>query len=104
MVSRWDVVEVYRSGNAGNARKFLETLIERTPFPVRAVQVDGGSEFMSQFEQACAEKNIRLFLLPSRSLQLNGHVERAQRTHTEEYHDRYMGELELEALNKAMKE
>ena len=104
MDSRWDVVEAYRSATAGNARKFLETLIERAPFPVRAIQVDGGSEFMAEFEQACAEKNIHLFVLPPRSPKLNGHVERAQRTHTEEFYDLYMGELDLKSVNEALRE
>jgi transposase InsO family protein len=104
MDSRWDVVEAYRSATAGNAMKFLDTLIERSPFPVRGIQVDGGSEFMAQFEQACAEKNIHLFVLPPRSPKLNGHVERAQRTHTEEFHDLYMGELDLKSLNNALRE
>lgn len=103
-VSRWDVVEAYRSATAGNARKFLDTLIERAPFPVRGIQVDGGSEFMAQFEQACAEKGIRLFVLPPRSPKLNGHVERAQRTHTEEFYDLYMGELDLKSVNAALRE
>ena len=102
MNSRWDVVEAYRSATAGNARKFLETLIDRAPFPIRGIQVDGGSEFMAQFEQACAEKKIRLFVLPPRSPKLNGHVERAQRTHTEEFYDLYMGELDLKSVNEAL--
>ncbi len=104
MDSRWDVVEAYRSATAGNARKFLETLMQRSPFPVRAIQVDGGSEFMAQFEQACADKNIRLFVLPPRSPKLNGHVERAQRTHTEEFYDLYMGELDLKSVNEALRD
>lgn len=98
MNSRWDVVEAYRSATAGNARKFLNTLIERAPFPIYGIQVDGGSEFMAQFEQACAEKDIRLFVLPPRSPKLNGHVERAQRTHSEEFYDLYMGELDLKSV------
>jgi len=104
MVSRWDVIQAFRSATARNASSFLETLIERSPYEVKAVQVDGGSEFQAEFEQACAEKGIQLFVLPPRSPKLNGHVERAQRTHTEEFHDRYMGDLELSALNQAMRE
>ena len=104
MNSRWDVVEAYRSATAGNARKFLNTLIERAPFPIRGIQVDGGSEFMAQFEQACAEKNIHLFVLLPRSPKLNGHVERAQRTHSEEFYDLYMGELDLKSVNEALLE
>ena len=52
-------------------------------FPVRALQVDGGSEFQASFEQACAEHGIRLFVLPPHSPKLNGHVECAQRTPAE---------------------
>jgi putative transposase len=104
MVSRWDVVGAYRRATAKNAATFLDTLIERMPFPVRAIQVDGGGEFMAQFEQACSERSIRLFVLPPRSPKLNGHVERAQRTHTEEFYDRYLGELDLESLNKGLRE
>ncbi len=103
MVSRWDVIEAFRSATARNASSFLDTLIERSPYPVKAVQVDGGSEFQADFELACAEKGIRLFVLPPRSPKLNGHVERAQRTHTEEFHDRYMGDLDLTKLNQAMR-
>ncbi|MGA9190892.1 MAG: integrase core domain-containing protein [Anaerolineales bacterium] len=104
MVSRWDVVEAYRSATARNASSFLDTLIERSPYPVKAVQVDGGSEFQADFELACAEKGIRLFVLPPRSPKLNGHVERAQRTHTEEFYDLYMGELDLKSVNAALRE
>ena len=34
-------------------------------------------------------------LLPPRSPKLNGHVERGQRTHTEEFYELYDGELEM---------
>jgi len=104
MDSRWDVVEAYRSATAKNANAFLETLLQRTPFPVRAIQVDGGSEFMAEFEQACANKKIPLFVLPPRSPKLNGHVERAQRTHTEEFYDFYMGDLDLKCVNKSLRD
>ena len=40
----------------------------------------------AEFETACARRGIRLFVLPPRSPKLNGHVERAQRTHTEEFY------------------
>jgi transposase InsO family protein len=104
MVSRWDVLRAYRTATANNARAFLDRLLERMPFPVRALQVDGGSEFQASFEQACAERGIRLFVLPPHSPKLNGHVERAQRTHAEEFYDLYMGDLELNSVNAALGE
>jgi transposase InsO family protein len=102
--SRWDVVEAYRSATAGNARKFHDTLIKRAPFPILGIQVDGCSEFMARFEQVFAEKNIRLFVLPPRSPKLNGYAERAQRTHSEEFYDLYLGELDLKSANEALLE
>ena len=82
VVSRWDVVEVRTRATANTATDFLSTLLARMPFPVRAIQVDGGSEFQAGFEQACQERGLRLFVLPPRSPKLNGAVERAQHTHT----------------------
>jgi transposase InsO family protein len=54
--------------------------------PGDLVQVDGGSEFKAQFEAACQQRGLQLFLLPPRSPKLNGHVERAHRTHREEFY------------------
>jgi len=39
------------------------------------------------FEEACREKEIKLFVLPPRSPKLNGYVERAHRTHLEEFYE-----------------
>jgi hypothetical protein len=84
VVSRWDVVEACTRATATTAARFLDTLQQRLPFPLRALQVDGGSEFAAQFEAECQRRSIRLFVLPPRSPKLNGCVERAHRTHTEE--------------------
>jgi transposase InsO family protein len=85
-VSRWDVLGVYGRATAITARDFLDAVLSRTPFEVRAIQVDGGSEFKAEFEAACQEKGLLLFVLPPRSPKLNGRVERAQRTHKEEFY------------------
>jgi putative transposase len=87
MASRWDVLSVGRSASAHAASAALDAVIERMPFPVRAIQVDGGSEFMAEFEQACADRGIHRFVLPPHSPKLNGRVERSHRTHTEEFYE-----------------
>ena len=87
VVSRWDVLEIYSQATATTATRFLAALQARSPFVIRAIQVDGGSEFMAGFEEACRERGIRLFVLPPRSPKLNGCVERANRTHTEEFYE-----------------
>ncbi len=102
VVSRWDVVEVYSVATARTAADFLQALMERSPFPVRAIQVDGGSEFMGEFEIACQGSDLQLFVLPPRSPKLNGHVERAQRTHIEEFWERYEGDLDLPVVRPAL--
>jgi transposase InsO family protein len=102
VVSRWDVVEVQSKATASMAVGFLDTLLQRMPFPVKALQVDGGSEFQAAFEEACHERGIRLFVLPPRSPKLNGHVERAQRTHTEEFYELMDFPVEITALNQSL--
>jgi putative transposase len=103
VVSRWSVTGVRASATAGTARDFLDELTARLPFPVRAIQVDGGSEFMAEFETACQEREIALFVLPPRSPKLNGHVERANRTHRSEFWELYDGELELPPVQHALR-
>lgn len=87
VVCRWDVLMVASQATAHSAARFLDVLIERMPFCVQGIQVDGGSEFQAAFEEACQRRGIRLFVLPPRSPKLNGHVERAHRTHTEEFYE-----------------
>jgi transposase InsO family protein len=87
VVSRWSVPTIASNATATLASKALDDLIARSPFPIRAIQVDGGSEFMAGFEDACQQKGILLFELPPRSPKLNGRVERANRTFQEEFYD-----------------
>lgn len=86
-ISRWSVATVASNATARTARRALEAILERMPFAVRAIQVDGGSEFMAGFEEACKERGILLFVLPPRSPKLNGRVERLNRTYREEHYD-----------------
>ena len=52
----------------------------------------------------CQKRGIKLFVLPPRSPKLNGHVERAQRTHTEEFYEVTDASFELPELNQALLE
>jgi transposase InsO family protein len=89
VVSRWSVLGVHYRATAKTAKDFLNDVQQRMPFPVRAIQIDGGSEFRGDFELECQKRNIRLFELPPRSPKLNGHVERINRTHDEEFYQVY---------------
>jgi len=101
VISRWDVIELHRAATANTAAGFLETVCARMPFALRAIQVDGGCEFRAAFEDACQTRGLRLFVLPPRSPKLNGAVERAQRTHTEEFYEiRRFNDWTVTALNR----
>lgn len=102
VVSRWSVVDVRTRATATTATEFLDTLQARLPMPLRAIQVDGGSAFMAGFEQSCEQRGILLFVLPPRSPKLNGCVERANRTHREEFWQCYDGDLEVAPAQAAL--
>ena len=74
------------------------------PFEVRAVSVDNGSEFMAEFETACRDRGIALFVLPPRSPKLHGSVERANRTHTEEFYEVTDAEPDRASLAAALRD
>ncbi|SRR5579883_115198 len=103
VVSRWDVVEVHRRATSLAAARFLDTLLDRLPFRVGALQVDGGSEFAAEFELACQQKEIPLFVLPPKSPKLNAHVERSHRTHNEEFYQVQADSTELTRLNQQLR-
>lgn len=85
VVSRCAVVGVRSQATAGTAAAFLDELVARMPFPVRAIQVDGGSEFMAAFETACQARDIALYVLPPWSPKLNRRVERLNGTCRREF-------------------
>jgi len=102
VISRWDVLEAHSRATSNTASGFIGILLKRMPFPIKAIQVDGGSEFQDAFEEECQRRGIKLFVLPPRSPKLNGHVERAQRTHTEEFYEVTDASFELPELNQAL--
>jgi len=102
VISRWNVLNVYSRATATTATDFLDTLEERMPFSVKAIQVDGGSEFEAIFEEECQRRGIKLFVLPPRSPKLNGAVERAHRTHTKEFYELTESSFDLSELRKEL--
>ena len=78
---------VYSKANSANAAKSLKEFIENAPYKVRSIQVDGGSEFMRDFEEVCRELAIPLFVLPPAKPTYNGKVERSNRIFREEFYE-----------------
>lgn len=104
VVSRKDVLAAYRTATSRTAERFLREHLPRMGFPIRAIQIDGGSEFKAAFERACEALGIHLFVLPPRSPKLNGHVERAHRTHQEEFYELIEVPDDLAAHNALLRE
>ena len=84
-VTKFMAMRVCARATAGNARRFLLDLLDTLPFPLRSKQVDGGSEFMADFESACEKLGVPLLVLPPRRPQFNGCVERANRSARAEF-------------------
>ena len=100
-LTRRQYAKVYSSATARIARTFLREAFKR--LGIRAVQVDGGSEFMAEFEAECKALGLPLLVLPPRSPQLNGIVERANRTARVECWSQHRGELTCAAMNEALR-
>lgn len=87
--SKYIQASVYSNAKATSARRFLLDFVKQAPFTVESIQVDGGSEFMAEFEEACADLNLPLIVLPPQKPKYNGGVERGNRIFREEFYNRH---------------
>jgi transposase InsO family protein len=86
VVSKWDVAETSTRKTSRAAARLLDALQERMPVSIRGLQIDGGSEFKAVFERECQRRRIPLYVLPPKSPQLNGCVERSNGTWRHEFY------------------
>ena len=100
--TKYIVYQVYREATSENAANFLDFIRNSFPFPIISLQVDGGSEFMASFEEACKKAGIPLYVLPPRSPQINGNVERTNGTAKYEFYAQYDGISDLSNLRKKL--
>ncbi len=91
----WRRVQVAPSAEPGAARDAADRC--RTE-----PGVDGGSEFAAEFEAACLQKELPLFVLPPQSPRLNAHVERSNRTHNEEFYEVQAESDQVPVLNRQL--
>jgi transposase InsO family protein len=75
----------YTNHSSASAADFLGKLIAVAPFPVTEVQTDNGSEFAAEFEDACKRLRIVHFHTYPRSPKMNAHIERFNRTLSEDF-------------------
>jgi transposase InsO family protein len=84
--SKFIMARLYSHAKSSSAKRFLLELVKNCPFTIHSIQVDGGSEFMAEFEKACADLKIPLIVLPPKRPTYNGGVERGNRTFREEFY------------------
>lgn len=101
-VAKWTVAKAFNRATAAAASAFLDKVIADMPFPIEAIQVDGGSEFKAEFEEACRQKGIRLYELPPKRPQINGAVERCNGSWRYEFYACYDLPRSVEALNPVL--
>jgi transposase len=101
-VTKITVAQTYWNASSQTATQFLAFIQRRFPFAIQSLQVDGGSEFRKDFEAACQTHKIALFVLPPRSPELNGCVERCNRTLRYEFYQLYDGMLNLKSIRLAL--
>ncbi len=65
---------------------FLRRVVKEFPFPVLAIQSDGGSEFLGAFEMAVQELTLLRYFNRPNYPQGNGRIERSFRTDEEEFY------------------
>lgn len=104
VISRYAMGEIGAGATAQTITTYLDRMRARLPFAIRAIQVDGGSEFKAEFEAYCQTHDLQLFVLPPRSPKLNGRVERIQRTVDEECYQCFDGPLRVADLAAALRD
>lgn len=74
--SRFAVARIYDRHTQDNAIAFLQYVIERAPFHIRAIKTDCGGEFGRSFTEACTKAGIRHIRNDPYSPTQNGKVEK----------------------------
>ena len=96
--------QVYYRATSTTGADFLKQARDFFPFSIRSIQVDGGSEFMKDFESQCKAFNIPLYVLPPKRPQYNGNVERSHATLYYEFFSHYSHIHKLDTLRPLLKE
>ena len=103
--SRWRYLKIYEEYSNFHSIGFLEKLIEKAPFRIRAIKTDNGSNFTNRytgylkssdpinprphaFDLACQRLNIIHYLIDPGKPAQNGKVERSHRTDQEMFYER----------------
>jgi transposase InsO family protein len=84
--TRVRALKVYNRLTQANAILFIDNVIKNFPLCIREVRTDNGYEFQAKFHWHVEDQGIRDAYIKPRSTQLNGKVERSQRSDEEEFY------------------
>jgi transposase InsO family protein len=87
VVAKFSFSYTYKSHASLNAADFAAKLIQATPYSIKAIQTDNGSEFLKDFDKTIAKLGIVHFFTYPRCPKQNGCIERFNRSLQEEFVD-----------------
>ena len=101
---KFALAAAYTNHSSRSAADFLSKLRTVAPFDITEVQTDNGSEFALRFEEACKAAGITHFHTYPRSPKMNAHVERFNRTLSEDFirHHRASLRDDLHRFNESL--
>ncbi|HVW98983.1 MAG TPA: helix-turn-helix domain-containing protein, partial [Candidatus Babeliaceae bacterium] len=102
-VTKMVIEQAYYKATSDVAKQFLEYARSCLPFGLSSIQVDGGSEFMKAFEQECHDLRLPLWVLPPKSPEKNGNVERANGAAKYEFYAFYSGDFTINSIREELK-
>ncbi|MFA5746873.1 MAG: DDE-type integrase/transposase/recombinase [Candidatus Paceibacterota bacterium] len=102
--SRWRFLKIFEEQSSLGSILFLEEVLARFPFPIRAIKTDNGMIFtnwstgdnkrsdrtikrLHPLDKYCAERNIAHYLIDPGKPAQNGMVERSHRSDQERFYD-----------------
>lgn len=94
VVSKFAFAYAYKTHTSATTKDFVEKLLKVTPYEIKGIQTDNGSEFLNQFDQTMAKAGIVHFFTYPGCPKQNGVVERFNRTLQEEFVEEYAYLLE----------
>jgi len=94
VVTKFAFAYTYKNHTSGSTKDFVEKLLKVTPYEIKGIQTDNGSEFLDHFDQTIAKTGIVHFFTYPRCPKQNGAIERFNRTLQEEFVDEYAYLLE----------
>ena len=100
--TRFAFAGAYKNHSSASAADFLSKYLQLAPIP--ALQTDNGSEFAGYFDDACTRLTIKRYHIYPRCPKMNGHVERFNRTLSEEFinHNRSLLRDDIAAFNEKL--